>query len=68
MLAMTRFLVREIQNCKLLVIFCRGGIISLCGGNLIVETAEVDAFSVYADSGAPFVLCFAPIDAFVSGT
>jgi len=68
MLAMTRFLVRKIQNGEFFVVFLGRGIVSLGRRNLIIERAEVDAFSVYADSGSPFVLCFAPIDALVSGT
>ena len=59
---------RKIQDGEVAVIFFSGVIVSVCGGNLVIERAEVDAFSVYADAGPPFLLCFAPVDAFVSGT
>jgi len=58
----------EIGDGELAVIFLGSGIVGLRCRNFVIERAEVDAFSVNSDSGPPFVLCFAPIDALVSGT
>jgi len=55
--------IREVDDGEVAMIFLCGGVIRPCGGELVLERAQVDSFAIDADAGAPALHVVGPIDA-----
>lgn len=64
-LRVNSFHVREVQRCKLAMIYLCGVVIGLCGVGFVSERAEVYFSVIELNSGFPLSLNSAPFKAFV---
>ena len=64
-LRVNSFHVREVQTCKLAMIFFGGVVVGLCGVDFVVEAAEKIALAICFNACVPFFVSSVPVCAFV---